>query len=123
MATMGRFILKFAHICLSFIKCLRYIEDFEWTEEVEQAFKWLKKHLEGILALINLAPRETQVIYLLATNTCISAVWMREKQNRQLLGHFVNHILSRPEVNYPNLKKLALAFVAYTVGVLAYHLM
>ena len=52
---------------------------------------------------------ETSVIYLSTSNLVTSVVLVRDEDKRQLLVYFMRHVIPTIELNYPNIRRLALA--------------
>ncbi|GKD34857.1 reverse transcriptase domain-containing protein [Tanacetum coccineum] len=86
-------------------------KDFQWSTEAETAFQELKNHLQSLPTLTIPRPGETLVLYLAAATEAISAVLLTDKGNVQKPIYFVSRALQGAEINYPSLKKVALALV------------
>ncbi|GKB11429.1 reverse transcriptase domain-containing protein [Tanacetum coccineum] len=86
LAALGRFLTRSAERSLPFFKTLKGCmnkKNFQWNNEAGEAFQELKAHLKSLPALTVPTPGEELIF----------------------------KALQGPEVNYPNLKKLALALV------------
>ncbi|GKC40395.1 reverse transcriptase domain-containing protein, partial [Tanacetum coccineum] len=108
------FLAKSAEKALPFFKTLKgciYRKDFQWNQEAKSAFQELKLNLQSLPALVVPTLRETLTLYLAVSHETISSVLMAERKNVQRPIYFVSKALQGPDVNYPLLKKLALALV------------
>ncbi|KAK4382528.1 hypothetical protein Sango_2863900 [Sesamum angolense] len=65
MVALSRFISKSIEKGLPFFKILRKVKDFEWTEECQQAFEYLKAYLAKPPLLVTPMPGNT--LYLLSS--------------------------------------------------------
>ncbi|GJS37897.1 reverse transcriptase domain-containing protein [Tanacetum coccineum] len=90
-------------------KCTKK-SDFQWTVEVEMAFKQMKKLIAKLHVLTTPKEKEELIIYLAAAKE-ISAVLMMEKDGKQIPIYFVSRALQGPEINYTPMKKLILALI------------
>ncbi|GJT80137.1 reverse transcriptase domain-containing protein [Tanacetum coccineum] len=86
-------------------------KDFNCNNDVEVAFIALKTHLQSLPALTIPKPGETLILYLAVAAEVISVVLLSERGNVQKTIYFVNRALQGSEIDYPNLKKVALALV------------
>ena len=59
---------------------LRKTGKFVWTDEADAAFLELKKALSKAPVLASPAPREPMLMYIAATNRCVSIVLLVERQ-------------------------------------------
>ena len=80
MASLGRFISKFAERALPFFKIMKRTGTFKWTPEAEKAFEDLKKYLASPPVMV--APRsgEHLKLYLSATPQTASVVLVVERE-------------------------------------------
>ncbi|GKF10635.1 reverse transcriptase domain-containing protein, partial [Tanacetum coccineum] len=74
--------------------------DFQWTPEVEEAFKQMKKLIAELPTLTALKEHEELIIYLAAAKEAISAVLMTDREGRQIPVYFVSRTLRGPKVTY-----------------------
>ena len=111
MASLGRLVSNSTQEFLLFFKWLRSVKDFRWTEEAERAFKQLKQYLSDIPSLSSPRPREDLYICLSASEVVVSAVLIKEENKKQISINFINLFLTGPELNYPNIEKLALILI------------
>ncbi|GKD37172.1 reverse transcriptase domain-containing protein [Tanacetum coccineum] len=91
LASLNRFLSKSAEKSLPLFKTLKKCikkSDFHWTQEAEQAFKQLKKHLSELPLLVAPKPKEEMIVYMSATHGAISAVLMTEKSTVQTPVYF-----------------------------------
>ena len=81
-ATLNRFVSKSSEKCKEFFKAIKGAsKDFEWTEECEDAFIKIKKHLGEPPLLAKPQEAETFVLYLAVSDYSISAV-LEKKMRR-----------------------------------------
>ena len=79
LATLNRFVSKFADRCHPFYQLLKKWKGFQWTEECEEAFQDLKKYLVRIPILLAPEPTEDLFIYLSVSEHVVSAVLLRDQ--------------------------------------------
>jgi hypothetical protein len=79
LAALSHFILRLAERVLPFFKLLRKSGPFSWTEEVEQAFQELKKHLVSLPILVASEPEEPLYLYIVAAAEAVSMVLVVER--------------------------------------------
>ncbi|GKF67523.1 reverse transcriptase domain-containing protein, partial [Tanacetum coccineum] len=78
-----KFLSKSAEKSLPFFKTLKKCtkkSDFQWTPEVEEAFKQMKKLIAELPTLTALREHEELIIYLAAAKEAISAVLAAAKE-------------------------------------------
>ncbi|GJU64637.1 reverse transcriptase domain-containing protein [Tanacetum coccineum] len=123
---------KSAENSLPFFKALKKCtkkSDFQWTAEVEAAFKQMKKLIAELPTLTAPMEKEELIVYLAAIREAVSTLLMTEKEAKQMPVYFVSRALQGPEINYTSLEKLVLALVharkrlkryfqAYTINVI-----
>jgi hypothetical protein len=109
LAVLNRFISRSTDKCLPFFKILR--KAFEWFDECEEAFTQLKKYLTSAPLLSRTVPGEVLHLYLAVSPTAISAALIREDEGIQKPVYFVSKSLHVTEERYPQIEKLAFAFV------------
>nr|GFA94932.1 reverse transcriptase domain-containing protein [Tanacetum cinerariifolium] len=112
LASLNRFLSKSAEKSLPFFKTLKKCKkksDFQWTAEVEVAFKEMKQLIAELPMLT--APREKEelIMYLAAAKEAISTVLMTEREGKQVHIYFVSRALQGPEIIYSLMEKLILA--------------
>ncbi|XP_022891660.1 uncharacterized protein LOC111406473 [Olea europaea var. sylvestris] len=96
---------------LTFFKVLKQEKKFQWTDEWEEAFQALKKHLGEAPLLSKPKPQESLLLYLAVSNEAVSAVIVREENEHQLSVYYVSKALLSAETHYPDIEKLALALI------------
>ncbi|KAK4384306.1 hypothetical protein Sango_3074000 [Sesamum angolense] len=110
MAALSRFISKSIEKGLPFFKILRKVKDFEWTEECQQAFEYLKAYLAKPPLLVTPMPGDTLYLYLSSTPQAISSVLEREEDGGQIPIYYINKVLNGAECHYLPIERLALAW-------------
>ncbi|XP_075074383.1 uncharacterized protein LOC142161988 [Nicotiana tabacum] len=90
---------------------LKKQDQFEWTEECQQALKNLKTYLSNPPLLAKPKVGERLLIYLAVSEVAVSAVLVREYQGKQSPIYYVSKSLLDAETQYPQLEKLALALI------------
>jgi hypothetical protein len=88
---------------------LRKNKAFEWNDECEKALQDLKEYLTSPPLLSKPKDNETLLIYLAVSSTAVSAVLVREENDRQHPVYYVSKALLDAETRYSRLEKLALA--------------
>ncbi|XP_074327404.1 uncharacterized protein LOC141665323 [Apium graveolens] len=84
-AALNRFVSKSSDKCQEFFKAIKGVwRNFKWTEECEEAFQNIKKHLSSPPILSNPKAGETLILYLAVSDFAISAVLVREEDGVQL---------------------------------------
>ncbi|GJS43964.1 reverse transcriptase domain-containing protein [Tanacetum coccineum] len=114
LASLNRFLAKSAEKLLPFFKTLKKCtkkNDFLWTDEVESAFRQIKKLIAKLPMLTAPEEKEELVIYLAAFKEAVSVVLMTEREAKQMAIYFVSRALRGPEVNYTSMEKMVLALV------------
>ncbi|GKB22700.1 reverse transcriptase domain-containing protein [Tanacetum coccineum] len=115
LASLNKFLSKSAEKSLPFFKTLKKCtmkSDFQWTAEVEMAFKQMKRLIAELPMLIAPKEKEELIMYLVAAKESISAVLMTENDGKQMPIYFVSRALQGLEVNYTPMEKLILALVS-----------
>ncbi|XP_074363093.1 uncharacterized protein LOC141703467 [Apium graveolens] len=85
--------------------------NFKWTEEYEEAFQNIKKHLSSPPMLSNPKAGEILILYLAVSDFAISAVLVREEDGVQLPVYYMSKRLADAETRYTSLEKLAYALI------------
>ena len=86
LTTLSRFISRLAERALPFFKLLRRSDPFSWTEEAEQAFQELKRHLTSLPVLVAPEPGEMLFLYLAASAEAVSMVLVAERTEQARRG-------------------------------------
>lgn len=76
---LNRFMSIAADKYLTIFKLLRKINNFEWTEERQQAFKELKKYLSSPPFLARPRPKDKLLLSLVTSNIALSTVLTKEE--------------------------------------------
>jgi hypothetical protein len=79
LATLSRFISRLVEWALPFFKLLRKSEPFVWTEDAEEAFQELKRHLTSPPVIVAPEPGEPLLLYIMATIKAGSMVLVAER--------------------------------------------
>ena len=108
-AVLNRFVSKATDKCLPFFRTLR--KSFEWTNECQKAFEELKKYLSSPLLLNPSKPGEELYLYLEILQAAVSATLIREEDGCQKLVYFISRAFQGAKEKYPQMEKLAFAFV------------
>ncbi|GAU19161.1 hypothetical protein TSUD_89260 [Trifolium subterraneum] len=111
LTSMARFVAKSAQHALPLFKLLRKETTFEWTEECEGALQHLKRALSEPPVLTRPVEGEKLYLYLAVASEGISAVLIRETEQRQRPVYFVSRALQGPELRYLQIEKIALAVI------------
>ncbi|XP_022864179.1 uncharacterized protein LOC111384161 [Olea europaea var. sylvestris] len=110
-AALSRFISRATNKSLPFFKVLKQGKKFQWISECEKAFQALKKHLGEAPLLSKPQPEESLLLYLAVSDVAVSAVLVREENERQLPVYNVSKSLLPAETRYPDMEKLTLALI------------
>jgi ribonuclease HI len=114
-ASLNRFISKAAERSLPFFKVLRMNSAFQWGTEQQQAFEDLKKYLEEVAVITKQLPKAELLLYIVATDTAVSAVLVEERKEADTLKQFpiyyVSEALSGSKLFYSEMEKMAYAVV------------
>ncbi|XP_074337040.1 uncharacterized protein LOC141674218 [Apium graveolens] len=111
-AALNCFVSKSSDKCQEFFKAIKGVgRNFTWTEECEEAFQNIKKHLSSPPMLSNPKAEETLILYLAVSDFAISAVLVREEDGVQLPVYYVSKRLTDAETRYTSLEKLAYALI------------
>jgi hypothetical protein len=87
LATLSRFISRLDERALPFFKLLRKSGPFTWTEEAEQAFQEMKRHLTSLPILVAPEPGEPLYLYIAAAVEAVSMVLVAERATPEGQGH------------------------------------
>ncbi|KAL2232755.1 UNVERIFIED_CONTAM: Retrovirus-related Pol polyprotein from transposon [Sesamum indicum] len=110
-ASLNRFIARFADRNLPFFKILRKANNFEWNEECERALQELKLYLTTPPLLSNSIVGKKLYVYLAVSDYAVSSVLVREEGGKQNQVYYVSKMLQGAEKKYIQMEKLALALV------------
>ncbi|GJU53401.1 reverse transcriptase domain-containing protein [Tanacetum coccineum] len=96
LASLNKFLTKSAERSLPFFKTLKkYTKkgDFQWTTELEAAFKQMKKLIVELPILTTPMEKEELIVYLAAAREAVSAVLMTKREAKQMPIYFVSRAL------------------------------
>ena len=79
---------------------MRKNKAFEWNDECEKALQDLKEYLTSLPLLSKPKDNETLLMYLAVSNTAVSAVLVREENDRQYPVYYVSKALLDSETRY-----------------------
>ena len=113
LATLNRFISKFANRCHPFYQLLKKWKGFQWNEECERAFQGLKEYLTWASILTALELGEDLYMYLLMSEHVASVMLLRDQGVQQPI-YYISKTLVDTETRYLPLEKLVLALVHAT---------
>jgi hypothetical protein len=71
---LSRFISRLAERALPFLKLLQKSGPFVWTNDIEEAFQELKRHLTSPPVMVAPEPGEPLLLYIAATSEAVSMV-------------------------------------------------
>ncbi|GKC10583.1 reverse transcriptase domain-containing protein [Tanacetum coccineum] len=113
LAALNRFLSKGAERSLPFFDTLKGCtkDNFKWTEEAEQAFLEIKKHIAKLPLLTTPKPGEELFIYLSAAELAVNAMLVAEREGKQVPIHHVSRTLHDAKINYSPMEKLALSLL------------
>jgi hypothetical protein len=114
-AVFNRFIPRAAERSLPFFQVLRSAKNFQWFETQKQAFQELKDYLSNMTKLCPPEPRSPLLLYVSASNSVVSAVLVKEKEEdgklKQIPVYFASEGLSGSKIFYSELEKIAYAVI------------
>ena len=113
LATLNRFISKFADRCRPFYQLLKKWKGFQWDGECDAAFRDLKDYLMQAPVLTSLGPGEDLFMYLSVSEHAVSAVLLKDQGVQQPV-YYISKTLVDAETRYLPLEKLVLALVHAT---------
>ena len=118
----GRLMRNFAMIAQPLHKASETKSFFTWTEETQEAFEILKKHLSStpILAFPDL--KEAFILYTDASLTAMGAVLAQLQDGKERAFCFASKAFSKSQTNCSATKRELLSFVAFTRHFKPYHL-
>ncbi|XP_074355965.1 uncharacterized protein LOC141695631 [Apium graveolens] len=111
-AALNRFVSRSSDKCQKFFKAIKSVgKNLEWTEECEDAFLNIKKHLGNLPMLSNPKAGEVLILYLVVSDFSVSDVLFREEGDVQLPVYYVSKRLSDAETRHASLEKLTYAII------------
>ena len=109
-AALGRFISRFTDRLKPFFTTIRGANLAGWNEECDRAFTQIKQYLAELPILISPDIDETLFVYLVVSDTAISATLFKENEDgKQRPVFFVSKSLADVETRYSHLEQAALA--------------
>jgi hypothetical protein len=117
LAALSHFSSRLGEKGLPLYRLIRKVERFTWTPEAEEALENLKALLTNVPILVPPAAEEALLIYVAATTQVVSAavVVERREEGHALLVqrpvYFINKVLSKTKVRYPQIQKLLYAVI------------
>jgi hypothetical protein len=114
-ASLNRFISKAAERSLPFFKVLHANTTFLWGAEQQQAFEDLRNYLEEVAIMMRQSSKVDLLLYIIATETAVSAVLVEERMEADALKQFsiyyVSEALSGSKLLYTEMEKMACTVV------------
>ncbi|XP_056691812.1 uncharacterized protein [Spinacia oleracea] len=111
LVALNRFISRSSDKCKLFYDILKKNEKFSWTDQHEAALQQLKQYLSEPSLLSKPKDKEELQVYLAVTESTISAVLVRQEDDKQLPIYYVSKSLLSAETRYSHLEKLVLALI------------
>ncbi|KAK3032431.1 hypothetical protein RJ639_037158 [Escallonia herrerae] len=87
------------------------IKNFEWTAECQASFEALKNYLSAPNLLSKPLVGEELFSYLAIANSAVSAILVREQDDKQLPIYYVSKVLQGAELRYPDIEKLTFSLL------------
>ena len=87
---------------------------FSWTEETQEAFESLKKHLSSTPILAFPDVKEPFILYTDASSTAMGAVLAQVQDGKERAICYASKAFSKSETNYSAAKRELLAIVTFT---------
>ena len=87
---------------------------FTWTEETQEAFESLKKHLSSTPILVFPDVKEPFILYTDASLTAMGAVLAQVQDGKQRAVCYASKAFSKSQTNYSATKRELLAIVTFT---------
>ena len=108
-AALNRFVSKATDKCLPFFKVLK--KTFEWMDECQKAFQYLKTYLTTAPLLSPSVPGKESYLYLAVSPHVMSSALIREEERVHKPIYYISRMLRVAEGRYPMMEKLAFALV------------
>ena len=108
LASLSRFISRLGEKALPLYRLWKKIGKFTWNDKANAALLELKEALSKAPVLTPPTPREPMLMYIAATNQCVSIVLVvqRQEEGKEHPVYYVNEVLSQSKRNYPHYQKL-----------------
>jgi hypothetical protein len=110
-AALGRFISRSADKCRPFFRLLGKKRKFLWDEDCSATFQGIKAYLSSPPCLSIPCPGELFFLYLAVSKHAISAILVRETNERQKPVFFVSKIMNETESRYFRPEKATLTLI------------
>ena len=117
MAALNRFLSRLSERGLPFFKLLKKQDKFRWSQEVADALKNLKQHLQTPPILTAPTPGEELLLYITGTTHIVSTAIVVERNEEghtygvQRPVYFISEVLSESKVRYLPIQKLLYAIL------------
>ena len=108
-AALNRFVSRATDKCLPFFKTLK--QAFAWTDECKTVFQELKRYLSNPPLLSPSKQRESLYLYLVVSETAVSAALIREEDRKQLPVYYVSQAFLGAKFRYPRIEKIMFALI------------
>ena len=108
-AALNRFVSRATDKCLPFFKTLK--QAFAWTDECKTVFQELKRYLSNPPLLSPSKQRESLYLYLVVSETAVSAALIREEDRKQLPVYYVSQAFLGAKFRYPRIEKIVFALI------------
>ena len=109
-----RYIKNFAMIARPLHKASEIESSFTWTEETQEAFESLKKHLSPAPILAFPDVKEPFILYTDASLTAMGAVLSQVQDKKERAICYASKAFSKSQTNYSATKRELLAIVTFT---------
>ena len=108
-AALNRFVSRATDKCLPFFKTLK--QAFAWTDECKTVFQELKRYLSNPPLLSPSKQRESLYLYLVVSETAVSAALIREEDRKQLPVYYISQAFLGAKFRYPRIEKIVFALI------------
>src|SRR4051812_23365477 len=108
LASISRFISRLGEKALPMYQLMKKTTFFEWNDKADEAFLQLKNMLTTPPVLAAPTPKETMLLYIVATNRVVSIVITVERKEEgkalpiQRPVYYLREVLSASKQNYPH---------------------
>ena len=109
-----RYIKNFDLIARPLHKAMETKSSYIWTEEKQEAFESLKKHLSSTPILAFPAVKEPFILYTDASLTAMGAVLAQVQDGKERAISYASEAFSKSQTNYSATKRELLATVTFT---------
>jgi hypothetical protein len=104
MAALNHFISRLGEKWLPFLKLLKKMSKFEWTEEAKEVFESLKAYLTSLPILTPLKKHEDMMLYIAATSMVVSTAIVVEREEEKCVYkvqrpiYYISEVLSDSKI-------------------------